>query len=173
MEIMVVVMSTILTRTRSLQVALLTTALLFGAGCKKEPTVAEQPGRTDQQIANDVQTKISGESALNGQNIQVAVVNGIATLSGTANDDASRALAGNDAGSVDGVKTVVNNLTVEPPKQAGAPPVAAPPPPVVEKKRKHREEKQEAEAAPTPAPAPAPDPMQQQQAQAPPPAPAP
>src|ERR1700733_15862501 len=127
---MVVAMSTILTRTRSLQVALLTTALLFGGGCKKESTVAEQPARTDQQISNDIQAKISAESALNGQNIQVAVANGIATLSGTANDDASRALAGNDAGNVDGVKTVVNNLTVQAPKQAAALAPVAPPPPV-------------------------------------------
>jgi hypothetical protein len=169
---MVVAMSTILTRTRSLQVALLTTALLFGAGCKKEPTVAEQPARTDQQISNDVQAKISAESALSGQNIQVAVVNGIATLSGAANDDASRALAGNDAGSVDGVKTVVNNLTVQPPQQAAAP--VAPPPPVSERerKRKHREEQQVAQAAPPPAPTPAPEPAPQQ-TPTPPPAPAP
>src|ERR1700722_7644729 len=158
---MVVAMSTILTRTRSLQVALLTTALLFGAGCKKEPTVAEQPARTDQQISNDVQAKISAESALSGQNIRVAVANGIATLSGAANDDASRALAGNDAGSVEGVKTVVNNLTVQPPQTAAAP-VAAPPPPVVEKKKKRHEEKQVAQAAPPPEPAPAPEPVPQQ-----------
>jgi len=168
---MVVAMSTILTRTRSLQVALLTTALLFGAGCKKEPTVAEQPARTDQQISNDVQAKISAESALSGQNIQVAVANGIATLSGAANDDASRALAGNDAGSVEGVKTVVNNLTVQPPQTAAAP-VAAPPPPVVEKKKKRHEEKQVAQAAPPPEPTPAPEPVPQQ-APAPPPTPAP
>jgi len=167
----VVAMSTILTRTRSLQVALLTTALLFGAGCKKEPTVAEQPARTDQQISNDVQAKISAESALSGQNIQVAVANGIATLSGAANDDASRALAGNDAGSVEGVKTVVNNLTVQPPQTAAAP-VAAPPPPVVEKKKKRHEEKQVAQAAPPPEPTPAPEPVPQQ-APAPPPTPAP
>jgi hypothetical protein len=169
---MVVAMSTILTRTRSLQVALLTTALLFGAGCKKESTVAEQPARTDQQISNDVQAKISAESALSGQNIQVAVANGIATLSGAANDDASRALAGNDAGGVDGVKTVVNNLTVQAPKQAAAP--VAPPPPVSERerKRKHREEKQVAQAAPPPEPTPAQEPAPQQ-TPAPPPAPTP
>ncbi len=29
-------------------------------------------------------------------------------------DDASRALAGNDSGTISGVKTVVNNLTVQP-----------------------------------------------------------
>jgi len=165
---MVVVMNTLRTRTQALQAAVLTCALLFAAGCKQQTAV--QPARTDQQIASDVTAKISAESALSGQNIQVAVANGIATLSGTANDDASRALAGNDAGTVDGVKTVVNNLTVEPPKQAAAPappPVPAPAP--VEKKRKHHEEKQVAEAAPPP-PVPAPAPVEQQ---APPPVPAP
>jgi hypothetical protein len=153
----VVSMNTIRIRTRGLQAALLTGALLFAAGCKREQT-AVQPTRSDQQISSDVQAKISAESALNGQNIQVAVANGIATLSGTANDDASRALAGNDAGGVDGIKTVVNNLTVEAPKQAAAAPVAAPPPPAVEKKRKHHEEKQVAEVAPLPDPVPAPAP---------------
>jgi len=165
-------MNATFTKPRSLQVALLTAALIFGAGCKQQ--TASQPARTDQQIANDVQTKISGESALNGQNIQVAVVNGIATLSGTATDDASRALAGNDTGSVDGVKTVVNNLTVQPPQQAAAPAPVAPPPapaPMREReKRKHKEERQVAQetpppaipaAVPTPAPAeqPAPAPV--------------
>lgn len=164
---MMVVMKTIRTSTRSLQVALLAGALLLAAGCNRQQTATQPAPRTDQQIASDIQSKITAESALNGQNIQVSVASGIATLSGAANDDASRALAGNDAGGVDGVKTVVNNLTVEPPKQAAAP--VAPPPPV-EKKRKHHEEKQVAEAAPEPAPAPAPAPVEQQ---APPPAPAP
>jgi len=167
-------MNTIHFRTRGLQAALLAGALLFVAGCKKEQATAP-PARTDQQISNDVQAKISAESALSGQNIQVAVANGITTLSGTANDEASRALAGNDAGSVDGVKTVVNNMTIEAPKQAAVAPVAPLPPPV-EKKRRHREEKQVAEATPPPAPIPAsaPAPVEQPTpAPAPPPPPPP
>ena len=161
-EMIVVAMSTILKRTQGLQAAFLATALLFGAGCRKGPTAEQPAARTDQQISNDIQAKISAESALNGQNIQVAVANGIATLSGTTNDDASRALAGNDAGNVDGVKTVVNNLTVQAPKQAAAP-VAPPPPPQTserERRRKEREERQRqlALATPPPAPAPAPEP---------------
>jgi hypothetical protein len=170
---MVVLMSTIHTKNRVIQTALLASALLFAAGCKQQQAAAP-PARTDQQIAGDVQAKISAESALNGQNIQVAVNNGVATLSGTANDDASRALAGNDAGSVDGVKTVVNNLTVQPPRQAAAPPPAAPAPTREDRKRKHREEKQVAEAAPPPPPpasTPAPAPVDQQPTPAPPPPP--
>jgi len=50
-------------------------------------------------------------------------------------DAASRALAGDDGGAVLGVRTVVNNLTVQPPQQAAA----APPPPARtrEEKRNH------------------------------------
>ena len=98
-------------------------ALVLGlaVGCKNQPA-----SRTDQQISTDVQAKINGEGALNGQNIQVSVANGVATLSGTVTDEASRALAGNDSGTVDGVKTVVNNLTVQPAQQTTAAPAAPP-----------------------------------------------
>ncbi|HYK36149.1 BON domain-containing protein [Alloacidobacterium sp.] len=162
-------MHTFQMKMRVLQTALLASALLLAAGCKREQAAVQPSHPTDQQITNDIQGKISAESALNGQNIQVGVTNGIATLSGIANDDASRALAGNDAGSVDGVKTVVNNLTVAPKQTAVAP---APVPPPAEKKRKHHEEKQMAESAPLPPPEPAvaPAPVDQP---APPPAPAP
>lgn len=135
--------------------------LAFTAGCKRQANTAQQQPapRTDQQISNDIQAKINGESALNGQNIQVSVQDGKATLVGQVNDEASRALASNDAGSVDGVKTVLNNLEVHP-QQAVAPaptPVAAPEP--REKKKKH--------SAATEYPAPAP--QQQQASVAPPP----
>lgn len=91
-------------------------SMLFAAGCKTQPA-----GRTDQQVTADIQAKINGESALANQNIQVSVANGVATLSGTVTDEASRALAGNDSGTVSGVKTVVNNLTVQPAAQATTP----------------------------------------------------
>jgi hypothetical protein len=94
-------------------------------GCK-----STQPGvRTDQQIASDIQQKIKGESALAEQDIQVSVANGVATLSGTVSDEASRALAGNDSGSVGGVKTVVNNLIVQPAQQGIAQPLPTSPAP--------------------------------------------
>ena len=83
-------------KTRALQAALLSGALLLAAGCKREQAAVQPPPRTDQQVTNDIQAKIAAESALNGQNIQVTVANGVATLSGAANDDASRALAGNE-----------------------------------------------------------------------------
>jgi len=88
--------------------AILVFPLGLAAGCKL------QTARTDQQIASDIQAKIHGEQALAGQNIQVSVANSVATLSGNVTDEASRTLAAYDSGSVNGVKTVVNNLTVQP-----------------------------------------------------------
>lgn len=137
--------------------ALLSGMLMVSAGCKKQ--AAEQPAaRPDQDIASDIQAKINGESALNGQNIQVAVNDGIATLSGAAGDDASRALAGNDAGSVPGVKTVVNNLTVAPAQAAmAAPPPEKPRPAPAPRKPRHHKAVEQAAVPPEP-PAPPPTP---------------
>lgn len=150
--------------------------LATAAGCKN------QAHRTDQQITSDIQAKISGEGALNGQNIDVTVVNGVATLSGTVTDEASRALAGNDSGTVEGVRTVVNNLSVQSGRGAPAaektpsqPAQSAPRPP--ESGKRHRQDRipdrpQEAQAdrdvtppqavadaAPPPPAAPAPPPL--------------
>jgi hypothetical protein len=108
--------------------AVLGLVLTFAAGCRNQPAP-----RTDEQITTDIQAKIHGESALAGQNIQVSVAGGVATLNGTVSDEASRALAANDSGTVTGVRTVINNLTVRPPTQAAAPPAqAAPESPVSE-----------------------------------------
>ncbi|MBS1804856.1 MAG: BON domain-containing protein [Acidobacteria bacterium] len=99
-------------------VVLLAVVVGLAAGCKMKQAGAPN----DQQIASDIQSKIKGESALAQQNIQVSVVNGVATLNGTVSDDASRALAANDSGTISGVKTVINNLTVQ---SAAASPAAA------------------------------------------------
>ena len=88
-------------------------ALILIAGCKNPLSVQQPVARTDQQVTSDIQAKIQGESALAGQNIQVSVSNGVATLNGMVSDDASRALAANDSGTVSGVRTVVDNLTVQ------------------------------------------------------------
>lgn len=112
--------------------------LMAAAGCKN------QAARTDQQITSDVQAKISGEGALNGQDIQVSVANGVATLSGTVTDEASRALAGNDSGTVEGVRTVVNNLTVQPARPAPAsvaPKAPQAAPAVKEADKRHRKDR--------------------------------
>lgn len=160
--------------------------LILEVGCKKAttPEQAAAPVRSDQQIAADVNAKIAAESALSGQEVQAAVQNGVVTLSGSVDNDAARALAGNDSGSVDGVKTVVNNLTVEaPPPPEAQPNPAADAAAAAERKRRREEERKKreelakqkaaaeaeaqqqqaqaqppAEAAPAPAPAPPPPP---------------
>jgi hypothetical protein len=167
---------------RSIQLAVLTGFLVLGAGCKQLPfSTAEKPApaqqaapvpqqpapapvRDDQQIASDIQAKITAESALNGQNIQVSMVNGVATLTGNVANDASRALAAADSASVDGVRTVVNNLAVAPPRVAKAIP-----------ERRRKEVKAQAEPPPPPpAPMPPPPPPQEAvQTVAPPPPPPP
>lgn len=112
--------------------------LLLVVGCKSSQPAA----RTDQQIATDVQNKIKSEGALANQNIQVSVQNGVATLSGSVTDDASRSLAGNDSGSVDGVKTVVNNLMVQPAQAVMQPmPQEAPAPAPAPREKSSRHER--------------------------------
>lgn len=111
-------------RTRGFLPALVITLLVITVGCHRQP--APSMARTDQQITGDVHSKLDAESALAGQDLQVAVNGGVVTLSGSASDAASRALAGNDAGSVNGVRTVVNNLVVQPPQVAAAPAQSAP-----------------------------------------------
>ncbi len=147
----------ILKRSKRWQIAVIALAftLMVAAGCR-----TQAPAPTDQQIATNVQTKISGESALTGQNIQVSVVNGVATLSGTVADPASRALAGNDTGSVAGVKTVVNNLTVQPVATSVAPVEPQKPEPRASAVRR------EARRAPAPVAMPAAETPPMQQAQA-------
>src|SRR5208337_25639 len=125
--------------------ATLVLALGLAAGCKKEHAAGQQAARTDQQVAGDIQTKLQGETSL----------------------------AGIDSGNVDGVRTVVNNLTVQPAQQSSA----TPPPPLVKEKRAKpdaRKLQEQAEAAPPQQPAPVPEPAPvQAAASAPPPPPPP
>lgn len=158
-------------RTPRLLLACVATLAMLAAGCNKQSSAA--PAQTDQQLTSSVQNKLQSEGALTGQNIQVAVSSGVVTLSGTAADPASRALAGNDAGAIPGVKTVVNNLEVQPATTASSTPAAMPAPspapsapPARESHRRHRDAEPQPEpvadttvasapqaAEPTPAPA--------------------
>jgi len=107
-------------------------ALALGAaGCKK----AVAPPNDD-AMATALHSRLAADSALGSEPIQSSVKDGVATLNGTVSDDAARSLAAADAAQVPGIKTVVNNLTVQPP----APPVAAaaPPPAPVEAPREAR-----------------------------------
>lgn len=105
------------------------------SGCKSSPPAAPTD---DASLSAAVQNRLTADTALGPNTINSSVQNGVATLNGTVANDAARSLAANDAAQVAGLKTVVNNLTVQPP----APPPAAeaavvppPPPPVTPRKK--------------------------------------
>lgn len=89
---------------------------LLTTGC----TRAGSGGRTDQQVATDVQNKINADNSFPDKGLTVNANNGVVTLSGNVSSDAARNAAANDAAQVDGVKTVVNNLVVSSPATAAA-----------------------------------------------------
>lgn len=117
-------------RRHSLWVVLACLAIL--AGCSRG-------GRTDAQIASDVQNKINSDGSVPDKQVTINANNGVVTLSGNVSSDAARNAAASDAAQVDGVKTVVNNL------QVGAPAMAS---------NTEPEQTQQQEAAPEPTPAP-------------------
>jgi hypothetical protein len=77
------------------------------AGCSKKLS------RSDGQIAGEVQSKIYSDSAIQNRQIEVQAANGVVTLTGNVSNEAERTLAANDASTIEGVKTVVNNLQVK------------------------------------------------------------
>ncbi len=103
---------------------LLATATLAGAqqAHKKVPP-------TDQVMAVKVQNALNADHVFDGMSVVPTVSHGVVTLSGEVTSDAAKVLASNEAGSVTGIKTVLNNLTV---KEFQKIQVAAslPPPPV-------------------------------------------
>ena len=164
---------------RKLAVATIFSLGLGLAGCKVKTPSA--PAVDDASLTTAVQSRLSSDGALASESIQAGVENGIVTLNGNVSNEAARSLAAADVAQVAGVKTVVNNLSV----QTAAPPVAAvappppPPEPKPEPKVKKPVEKRKSAAAPIerpavaetapPPPAPAPAPVA---APAPPPPPA-
>ena len=99
--------------------------VLVLASCKSSPPVPTD----DASLTAALQSRIAGDGAISSEPIQSSVQKQVATLTGTVSSEAVRSLAAADAAQVAGIKTVVNNLTV----QAPAPTVtaaAAPPPPL-------------------------------------------
>ena len=92
---------------RTLVLISFTAALLSLAACKSH-------NRTDAQVASDIQTRLNADQAVHNKQIAVLAANGVVTLSGSVNSDAERSAVAGDAASVNGVRTVVNNLTVQP-----------------------------------------------------------
>jgi len=103
------------------------------AGCNRTPV------RTDAQIASDVQNKIYSDAAVQSRQITVQAASGVVTLSGDVTSDAERVAAANDAGAINGVKTVINNLQVQQ-AQVTPPPEAQTTPPAENPRRKKSEE---------------------------------
>ncbi len=85
-------------------VSVLLLASLALTGCSKFSA------RSDSQVASDVQSKLNSDSNIQNKQISVAADKGVVTLSGTVASDLERSAAANDAGQIEGVKTVVNNL---------------------------------------------------------------
>jgi len=145
--------------------------ILAVTGCKKADAPAPPD---DNSLASSIQSRITSDSALSAEQIQVGVSGGVATLSGNVSNAAAKTLASNDAAAIPGVKTVINNLNVQAPAPAAAPVAAAPEAAPVRPERERKPKPVIVERQPAPAPAPAPAPVRQAAApvvQAPPPPP--
>ena len=96
-------------RTKQSLYAILMLALSLGvlAGCSRKPT------HTDAQIAAEIQNKIYSDSVIQNRQIEVHAANGVVTLTGDVSNDAEHTAAASDAATVEGVKTLVNNLQVQ------------------------------------------------------------
>lgn len=89
--------------------------LALAVGCSKKPN--------DAQIIGEIAQKIQADPNIQVKAIAVQSTEGVVTLTGVVNSDAERLAAASDAGQIQGVRTVVNNLTVQ---QAAAAPVEQP-----------------------------------------------
>jgi hypothetical protein len=107
-------------------VASITLLLVLGmtVACSKS-------GSNDAQIIGQVATKIQEDGNLQTKAIAIQSKNGVVTLSGQVASDAERNAASADAAQVEGVKTVINDLTVA---TAAAIPAPEPQPPAVQPK---------------------------------------
>jgi len=110
-------------------VAALVLALLAFTACN------QTPARSDAQIASDIQNKIYSDAAVQSRDISVQANSGIVTLSGNVASDVERGAAANDAATINGVKTVVNNLQVQQAQATPPPAVAQQPAPVPVQKK--------------------------------------
>jgi BON domain len=134
--------------TRTFLIATALSIIVGLAGCKSSPPAVPTD---DASLSAAVQSRIAGDGALSTESIQSAVQSGVATLTGNVSSEAARSLAAADASQVAGIKTVVNNLTVQPsaPVVTAAVPPPPQPVPVIPKRTQ----------APKPKPLPAPAPV--------------
>ena len=85
------------------------------AGCKSKP-----PATDDASLNAKVASSLAADQNLSGQAIQASVSTGVVTLNGSVTSDSARTIATGDVAQIVGVKTVIDNLTVQ-----AAPSVAA------------------------------------------------
>jgi hypothetical protein len=78
--------------------------LVLSVGCAKK--------LDDAKMSSEIQSRFSQDSGLASKQLTVQANNGVVTLSGTVENAAQRDAAGQQAASVGGVKTVINNLQV-------------------------------------------------------------
>ncbi|WP_353071788.1 BON domain-containing protein [Tunturiibacter gelidiferens] len=115
-----------LSATRAL-LAVATLAITLGfSGCKSS---APATPTDDASLTAAVQSRIFGDDALKSEPINSSVQGRVATLNGNVSSEAARSLAAADAAQVAGIKTVVNNLSVQAPAPAITAAVVPPPPP--------------------------------------------
>jgi hyperosmotically inducible protein len=80
-------------------------------------------GRKNEQIAADVQSKVSAAAP----GATASVKDGVVTLSGQVESEAAKSIAEQTAREIKGVKNVLNNITVKPAAVAAAPEKVPPP----------------------------------------------
>jgi hypothetical protein len=105
-----------------------TVALLLAAApvaVTSPAAFAQKAPPSDNLLTVKVENALNAEHVFQGMRVIVTVSKGVVTLSGFVTSDAAKVLASEEAGSVTGVKTVLNNLTVQ---QPGAPAATTPPP---------------------------------------------
>jgi hypothetical protein len=112
----------------SLSILALCLALSLAVACSK--------GASDAQISGQVQTRIASDGNIQSKQISVLSANGVVTLSGNVATEMERTSAANDAATVSGVKTVINNLQVQPLSVQAIPAAAAPAPTPIEPPRR-------------------------------------
>jgi len=88
----------------------------------KQVEKAAEAGRplSDPGLTQIVKSALQSESSLDARKIDVENRNGDVTLHGTVESDEQREKAGRIVGAVGGVRSVANNLTVDPPASIGA-----------------------------------------------------
>jgi len=88
-------------------VAVLAGGLALGAGAQQQ-----KPTLPDAQVEANVLRALATAAELSTQNIQTTTVYGVVTLSGSVSDDAVRTKAENLAARAEGVKKVVDEMSI-------------------------------------------------------------